>query len=73
MSTIYTALVFAKNEAIIYNKKYYIETFDQPFFIKAVYIVHASSTLTGVIVRLGGLHVAFSYTMGADGYIMSRS
>ena len=72
MSTIYTALVFAKNEATTYNKKYCIVTFDQPLFIKAVDIVHASSDLTDVIVRLGGLHMAFSY-MGADGYIMSGS
>ena len=72
MSTIYTALVFAKHEATTYNKRYCIVTFDQPLFIKAVDIVHASSNLTGIIVRLGGLHMAFSY-MGADGYIMSGS
>ena len=73
MSTIYTALVFALNEASLFNRNYCIVTFDQPLFIKAVDIVHASVELRdSVIVRLGGLHMTFSY-MGSDGYIMSGS
>ncbi len=73
MSTIYTALLFAQNEASLFNRNYCIITFDQPLFIKAVDIVHASPELRdSIIVRLGGLHMAFSY-MGSDGYIMSGS
>ena len=73
MSTIYTALVFAQKEASLYNRSYCIVIFDQPLFIKAVDIVHASPELRdSMLVRLGGLHLTFSY-MGSDGYIMSES
>ena len=73
MSTIYTALLFAQKESSQYSKNYCIVTFDQPLFIKAVDIVHASVELcNSVIIRLGGLHLTFSY-MGSDGYIMSGS
>lgn len=73
LSTIYTALNFALKEASRHGRNYCIVTFDQPLFIKAVDIVHASSELCdAVIVRLGGLHMTFSF-MGADGYIMSGS
>ena len=36
MSTIYTALMFAKKEASLFNGSHCIGTFDQPLFIKAV-------------------------------------
>ena len=68
-----TALIFAQKEASLFNRSYCIVTFDQPLFIKAVDIVHANAELCySVIVRLGGLHITFSY-MGSDGYIMSGS
>ena len=73
MSTIYTALMFAQKEASLFNGSHCIVTFDQPLFIKTVDIVDASAELCySVIVRLGGLHMTFSY-MGSDGYIMSGS
>ena len=67
------ALIFAQKEASLFNRSYCIVTFDQPLFIKAVDIVHANAELCdSVIVRLGGLHMTFSYT-GSDGYITSGS
>ena len=54
-----TALIFAQKEASLFNRSYCIITFDQPLFIKSV-------------VRLGGLHMTFSY-MGSDGDNMSGS
>ena len=73
MSTIYTALMFAQKETSLFNRSYCIVTFDQPLFIKAVDIVHASAEVCDfVIVHLGGLHMTFSH-MGSDGYIMSGS
>ena len=68
-----TALIFAQKEASLFNRSYCIVTFDQPLFIKAIDIVHANAELCdSVIVRLGGLHMTFSY-MGSDGYIKSGS
>ena len=73
LSTIYTALQFANNEISLHNKQYCIVTFDQPIFIKAVDIVWASQDLfQSVIVRLGGLHMTFSF-MESDGHINSGS
>ena len=62
MSTIgYIQLLYLqKNEATSYNKKYCVVIFNQPLFIKAVDIIHTSSNLTGVIVRLGRLHISFA-------------
>ena len=45
MRTIYIALVFAQNEATLFNRNYCIVTYDQPLFYKAVDIVHASAEL----------------------------
>ena len=68
-----TTLIFAQKEASLFNRSYCIVTFDQPLFIRAVDIVHANAELCdSVIVRLGGLHMPFSY-MGPEGYIMSGS
>ena len=65
--------MFTQKEASLFNGTHCIVTFDQPLFIKAVDIVDASAELCdSVIVRLGGLHMTFSY-MGSDGYIMSGS
>ena len=68
-----TTLIFAQKEASLFNRSYCIVTFDQPLFIRAVDIVHANAELCdSVIMRLGGLHMPFSY-MGSEGYIMSGS
>jgi hypothetical protein len=72
LSTIYTALLFAQNEASKYNRNYCIVTFDQPLFIKAVDIITATPDLSNVVARLGGFHLLMSF-MGSTGYIMAGS
>ena len=72
LSTIYTALLFAQSEASKYNRNYCIVTFDQPLFIKAVYIITAIPELANVVARFGGFHLLMSF-MGATGFIMTGS
>ena len=72
LSTIYTALCFASEQARKIGLKTSIVTFDQPLYQKAAEIVAASEDLPNVIVRLGGFHLLMSY-LGSIGQIMSGS
>lgn len=72
LSTIYTALLFARRECDKNRQKTCIVTFDQPLFIKAFEIVLSSDDLNDFMVRLGGFHLLMSF-MGAVGKIMAGS
>ena len=48
----YTALLYTQKESSKYNRNYFIVTFDQPLFIKAVYTIAASPELCNVFPRL---------------------
>lgn len=74
LSLVFTALCFAA-EQCSRNKQSCIVTFDQPLFLKAMEIVagsEASSDLSNIVVRLGGLHLLMSY-LGCVGHIMEGS
>ena len=57
LSTVYTALCFAKNRDEMHRLKVCPMTFNQPLYIKAVEIEAASSNLVNMFVRLGKFHL----------------
>jgi hypothetical protein len=71
-NTIYTTLLCALENAKRYGHDVCIVTFDQPLYEKAREIVPAApegSTLSKIIIRLGGFHLLMLF-LGATGNIM---
>ncbi|KAE8737145.1 hypothetical protein FOCC_FOCC017394 [Frankliniella occidentalis] len=71
-NAINTALHFAVEDARKRGQDWVPVTFDQPLYMKAMKIATADPLLRGVVVRLGGFHLAMSY-LGAMAHIMSGS
>lgn len=74
-STLYTTLNYIIDDGNKYGHSFIIVTFDQPLYLKAKEIVTAAeknSSISKVIVRLGGFHLLMSF-MGSIGYIMGGS
>ncbi|CAH0746943.1 unnamed protein product [Bemisia tabaci] len=72
LTTLYSALQFAKSESKRYKMESTIVTFDQPLFYKACDIKYASDDLNDLIIRLGGFHTLMSF-LGSIGDIMAGS
>lgn len=75
LTTLHSALIFAKKMAVEHSQDLCSVTFDQPLFLKATDIVEsapADSPLKRIFVRLGGFHLLMSF-LGSIGYIMSNS
>lgn len=71
-SSVYTALIFASEEAKKFKQKHVFVTFDQALYVKAIEILASNPDLSNVIARLGGFHLLMSY-LGTIGYIMGGS
>ena len=72
LSTIYSALIFAKKQSELHDIATCFVTFDQPLYIKAAGIIAASPQLDGMVARLGGFHLLMSF-LGSVGFIMTGS
>ena len=73
VTTIYSALCFAKSECDKRGIKFSPVTFDQPLYIKAAELIAATPYLSSVLFAvLGGFHMLMSY-MGSIGYVMGGS
>lgn len=72
LTTINTALYFAKNETRKINQKTTFTSFDQPLYHKARALVSQDDGLDDVVIVLGEFHLRMSY-MGCVGYIMDGS
>lgn len=73
LTTLYSALCFAKKQCDASGFKFGPVTFDQPLYVKAAEIIAASPELHPVLFAvLGGFHMAMSY-LGSIGYIMGGS
>ena len=70
LSTIYSALCFARSLCNRYNLGICPVALDQPLYIKASEIVLSSPEISQLFVRLGGFQLLMSY-LGSIGYIMS--
>lgn len=63
-NTIYTALKFASEQCVKFNKGVCIVTFDQPLYQKAFNItktLNSTDPVSNVILILGGFHLLMSY------------
>ena len=72
---IYSTLRFVAGHALRHNINTLIVTFDQPLWWKAYNLVTTEPTGSAIrndLVRLGGLHIEFSY-LGAIGHRMKGS
>lgn len=72
MDTINTVLHSAASDCRRLHQQTAFVTFDQPLYIKAREIVANDSSLTNVVVRLGGFHMLMSF-LGSIGTIMDGS
>ena len=61
-----TVLQFASQKSRAMNQEMCFVTFDQPLYAKALDILHTTTDLTNITVRLGGFHLLMSY-MGSIG------
>ena len=67
LTTINTALCFAKEEAKKRNQKNVFVTFDRPLYYEARCLVSQNKELKNMILKLSGFHMLIFF-MGANGY-----
>jgi len=71
LDCINTGIHYARDKIQETKQKVTLVTFDLPLYLKAKDII-CNSSLTDVVIRLGGFHTLMSY-LGCIGYIMSGS